>query len=581
MSALASMPLPELEPLPAYLENKKRRVTLDLLCRGNPEKQAEIRERCKRDFFFWADHFCFAWDDFKAGEVKKFPLVMFQFQREMCRIILDNVFRAIDDENYRWNGGADKARRMTATYSSLLVIQWLAQFHGISSIITSKTEEDVDKSDDNNTPFERLRWQIAEQPHWLLPPAFNPKPHGPHNKRKLVTFKNGGQISGMAPTGKTLRQARAMIWLADEFAFVENDQDVWDASSGTAKIRLVMSTPNGPNCLFYRLVYKKGKPTPVQFHLFELDWWKHPRNAVGLYRKPDGTLSAPFLDALWATNTAQTMAKEWLRNHSASIGGLIYHMFRASSKRKNLMPDPNIDNPIYCVWDPGGVNFAVTFLQRNRFGQLLVFQEHYLTPDDDVVQGKTLLRAMCETVKRTIETRFKGHRIRHIGDPYGTQSHQTSYQSKTEYQMIEAMFPEFRIQSYLFGVKQQSEREKKRIEVVSDLMTRDVPLDDGSMAHALLIDEEHCPLTIEAIREGYRREVDDAGEATDRIIRSHPAEDVMDTMGMGAVHAFKDMKRYQNPVSSGPASSDTRPERRRPSKNSDTKWVRTGRRNRR
>jgi hypothetical protein len=563
LSLPTSTPLPEIEPPPDLVANKRARVTLDLMMQRNPQFRAEIYERCKNDFVFWAEHFCWSYDAFKPVALRQQPLVLFQFQKEMCLVIVENIWKALHEDHYRWNGGSDKARRMTATYSSLLVLQWFAQFHGVSSIVTSKTEEDVDKIDDMNTPFERLRWQISLQPDFLLPPTYS-RTNKQQNKRKLLNFGNGGQIAGSAPTGAALRQARAPIWLADEFAFVDNDNSVWEASSGTVKVRLVMSTPNGPHCKFYRLIYKKDKTVAgnaEQFHLFELDWWKHPQNAVGLYRKSDGTLSSPFMDNVISTSSRQVVAREWMRNHSESVGGLIYFMFRSDSQREELQPDP-ATKMIYCSWDPG-ISFSVTIGQRDRYSRLLLLREIVMT-NEDVDRGSTLLRAVATRVISVLESDFENFEIKHIGDPYASRM-QIASQEKTEYDMLRDLFG-IRVESS-FMYKLGQERKKKRIEIMSDLMVREVELDDGRTSPALLIDPRHCPIHIEAFKEGYRRRVLDDGTETDEIPDKHPYTDVADSAGMIAVKAFGQDMKY---LDTG------RPERRERSRSQQTTWRRSG-----
>ena len=556
-------PLPSVEPPPDLKANKVKRITLDLMLQRSESFRQEIYERCKNDFFFWAEHFCWTYDAFAPVEKRIQPLVLFEFQREMCSVIIENVFKALEDDAYRWNGGSDKARRMTATFSCLTVIQWFAQFHGVDSVVTSKTEEDVDKIEDMNTPFERLRWQIRLQPDFLLPPTFD-KNNKQQMKRKLINFgQNFGQIAGMAPSGTAMRQARALIWLADEYAFVENDTSVWEATSGTVKIRLAMSTPNGPGCKFYRLVFKKDKTLtgePEQFHLFELDWWKHPYNAVGLYRKPDGSLSSPFFDKLVASSSRQVIAREWLRNHSESVGGLIYFMFRDDSKRAELPPDP-ATRLIYCSWDPG-VTFSVTIGQRDRYSRLLLLREIVMTPDD-VDRGSTLLRTVATKVLTLLERDFEGFEIKHIGDPYASRI-QIASQEKTEYDMLRDLFG-IRVESS-FMWKLGNERKKKRIEIMSDLMVREVELDDGRSSPALLVDSKHCPIHIEAFKEGYRRRVLDDGTETDEIPDKHPFTDVADSSGMIAVKAFGQDLKYL----------DTGKPEKRQRQRSQTEWRRSG-----
>lgn len=560
--SLPSAPLPFIDPPPNLVDNKVKRITLDIMLQQSAQFRAEIYERCKRDFFFWAEHFCFSYDAFKPLAQRIQPLVLYTFQHDMCEVMIEHIWKALEDENYRWNGGSDKARRMTATYSCLLVIQWYAQFHGVSAVVTSKTEEDVDKLEDMNTPFERLRWQIGLQPDFLLPPTFDKKSKH-QNKRKLINFGNGGQIAGMAPTGAAMRQARALIWLADEYAFVENDIAVWEASSGTVKIRLVMSTPNGPHCKFYKLVFKKDKTVtgePEQFHLFELDWWKHPINAIGLYRKTDGTLSSPFFDNVVATSSRQVVAREWLRNHSESVGGLIYFMFRDDSKKSALPADP-ATKLIYCSWDPG-LSFAVTIGQRDRYSRLLILREVVMTPDD-VSRGTTLLRAMAQRVLHILERDFEEYDIKHIGDPYASRQ-QIASQEKTEFDMLRDLF-NIRVESS-FMWKLGNERKKKRIEIMSDLMVREIELDDGRISPALLVDPDHCPIHIEAFKEGYRRRVLEDGTETDEIPDHHPHSDVADSAGMIAVKAFGQDLKYLD---------SARPERRQRNERSKQSWRRS------
>jgi hypothetical protein len=564
----ASTPLPETEPLPDLKANAKERLRFDLLAAQGDIMQQWLYERCKRDFFFWAEHTCFWHDAFAPIERREGPLVFYKFQREMAETMIFHTFKAVNERDYRWNCGADKARRMTCTYTSLLLIQWFAQFHSISSVVTSKTDEDVDIADDMNTPLQRLKWQIRKQPDFLLPPTYS-KTNKSQNKIGLVNFGQDGQIAGIAPNGEAMRQARALIWLGDEFGFVPNDVTLWEASSGTVKVRYIFSTPNGPFCKFYRLVYKKDKTqdgNPEQFHLFELDWWKHPENAIGLFRKSDGSLSSPMFEGVIANNTRQVVAREWLRNHAESVGGLIYFMFNRNSKVLNLPVDPT--QPLLVSWDPG-LNFAVSFGQRDRNSRLLLFYEVVMRPED-VSRGTTLLRAVAERVIWLVENVFKDYRekVKHIGDPYASHV-QIASQEKTEFQMLYDLF-QIKVASEFMYKIGGNERKKKRIEIMSDLMVRSVDMDDGTESPALLIDSDHCPITVEAYEQGYRRQCEVDGQETDIILDSHPFSDVADSSGMIAVYSFGRDLRYM-----GAATDKTQNKRDREQRQ---KWRRTGRR---
>jgi hypothetical protein len=525
-------------PLPDLKNNKIKRITLDLLLRGNPEMQAEIKQRCANDFVFWAEHFCYAYDEQTVGAEKRIPLVLYEFQKEMCLEIVRQIWMAANDPIYRWNGGADKARKMTATFSALLVGQWFAQFHGISGILTSKSLDECDRPGDMNTPFERLRWQVQQQYElypWLFPAEFNYN-NKQHQKTRLINFQNGGQISGQAPNGAGMRQGRGLWWIGDEFAFVEEDGPCYEASSGTVRIRLLFSTPKDPLTRFYQLVYHtEGE----QFHVFELDWWKHPEYAQGLYTKPDGSYSSPYFDNILRTNPARVVAKEYLRDHENASGGRVFKMFRPeASCVPDLKPDPRV-RTIYRIWDPG-LTFAVTWGQVDRYGRLLLLRELVMT-NEQVSAANTLLHMIAERALRITEESFHEFEIIDIGDPYGSRP-QISAQAKedTEYELLWKHY-KIRVQSSFMYKIAAHERKEKRHELLGDLMVQDIEVDEGTTTPKLLINsgEHGCKIGIEAFKGKYRREVDpNTGEELESIKKAHPWIDVVDCHGMLAVKVF-------------------------------------------
>lgn len=541
-------PIPKVPPLPDYATNKIERASIHMLLLSDDREKWKVHlyERCKRDFTFWANHFAFAYLEQEVSDKKEAPLVMYDFQGGMAEDIIGNIWRCINDTNERWNCGADKARKMTATFTGLLVVQWFAQFHGVSTVITSKTLDDVDVLEDMNSPFERLRWQIARMYRdfpWLFPSGFVPDDKR-CMKRRLLNFGNGGQIAGVAPNGKSMRQARAVIWLGDEFGFVEKDYVCFDASSATIKVRMLFSTPNGPNCLFAKLV--DGEATdeqqePVQFHLYELDWWLHPEYAQGLYYRPDGQLSSPYFDQVMKTNREQTIAKDYLRDHNESVGGMVFNrQFRKLiSCVKGLGPDSYV-RTIYCIWDPG-VHFGISFWQRDRWDRFLGLYELY-DKHDNVPRGHTLLEVMAMRAKAHILDHYEGFSIVHLGDPYGAHI-QNSTQKLTEYQLLEKKH-EIRVHSAYMRKIPTQVRIDMRVELLRDLMANDVEVVDEEtgaieMTPQLLINPDTMPRTVKAFAGKYRYEVDDDGTVTNKIVKVHPYTEMADTAGMGAIKIFR------------------------------------------
>ena len=533
--------LPPLPPQPNVDDVKLKRFKLDVLLREHPEQWPAVYDRCKRDFFFWAEMFCFAYNEHTTGGNKIIPLALYQFQRMMAGTIIENVWRVLETDYERWNAGSDKARKMTATFTALLVCQWFAQFHGISTVITTKTKDDVDITEDMNTPFERLRFQIERQPKHLLPPSFNIDNKETYKKR-LINFGNGGQLTGIAPTGNAMRQARALIWLGDEFAFLKKpkDEEVWEGSSGTVRIRLIFSTPNGTDCKFHYLIYPddlEDEKDAVQFHTFELDWFKHPDYAEGLRRLPDGTLTSHFMEALKANEKPATIAKEYLRDHGDSAGGKVYFMFAKYLSGRDILEPDQETKVIYRSWDPGG-HFAVGIGQKNEDNQLLCLKEFY-RDREKTAKNTTVLRAIAEEVINWTEEHYQGWDIVDIGDPYGAQINGDDDKEST----FSKLFTIYQIRVMSAFVKKMPThtRRSKGIEIIRDLMVSAVKKPDGTEQPQLLIHRTRCSRTMKAFSDKYRYEMLD-GVPTDEIARNHPYNDIADVWRYMAIKLFDNNK---------------------------------------
>src|SRR5580692_6990764 len=101
-------------PLPDVEGIKKRRLKLDLLLKQQPELWPSVLDRCQRDPVFWAEQFCFIYDEHTTLDRKERALALWEFQKEMFLEIINNVLRCAKEENHRWNGAADKGRKMGA-----------------------------------------------------------------------------------------------------------------------------------------------------------------------------------------------------------------------------------------------------------------------------------------------------------------------------------------------------------------------------------------------------------------------------------------------------------------------------------
>lgn len=551
--------------LPDREGNRRSRGRLRALWLVTPEAVEDIKHRCagtgpyadrpKREaFFFWADNFCEIYDEEKPIERRIQDLILWEFQRDMTGEMVDNLFKVLGDDNERWNCGMDKCRGLAATFSTLLFIQWSAQFHGVSAIITSKTEADVEIAKNMNTPMTRLKWQVERQ--FMKYPFLFPEPSdtGPGFKHvlatkydaqgraigvevkdkqayksKLVNFGNGGQVSGMTPTGEAMRQARAIIWLGDEYAFVAEDYELWEAAAGTVRIRIICSTPKDPFCKYHRLIMKLDNE---EIRVFELDWWMRPDRLEGQYIDEDGNLSSIWLDRVKANNSKQVLAREYLRDHNESIKSRVFWMFRNESLVTGLQPDNRVKN-IYRIWDPGVQGFAVLWGQRDYYGNMLIFLEHVLSVEDVEGAGDTLLNKMARDVIKITHEKFKDFNILDIGDPYASRQQLPSQErKKTDYEILYERH-KIRVKSDFMYKIASHEREEKGLKYLEDLMTGDC---EETGSPQFMIDPVGCPKLLEAIEGKFRRKVKPSGEVEDEIVSpNHPFNDVVDDARMFAL----------------------------------------------
>lgn len=543
-----SLPAPT---LPDLEKHKQDRAKLKLIWLTDPAAQIKIYQRCKgssddvesivQGFIFWANYFTWAHDEFQPPAQRVRPVYLWDFQVEIAREIITNVWRCANSPIGEWNAYGEKGRRTAWTFTNLLILQYLWQFHSISSVITSKTEEDVDRKGDMNTPFEKLRFQIELQPRFLLPEGFSTEDKEGY-KTRLIAIPNGGsQIAGLQPRGKAMRQARALIWFGDEFPHTENDYELWDAACGTVRVRIVGGTPNTPDCKAYKIRFNKDGENA---HLFIIPWWEHPENAQGLFKKEDGSYSSPWFEEQLANKSKQTIAREYLMDWSAASGARVFHMFRPNSCWQGL---PLVRGPVYRVWDPG-LCFAVVWGQVDEFGAIRFLRE--LVAEDRHISSDTLLNYVARQALRISEADFQEFEIVDIGDPYASRK-QIASQVKTEYELLQENF-KIRVQSAFMFEIPAHERVKKRIEILSDKMSQDI---EGTGRPGLLIDPVRAPILYEAFSGAYSRVVTPRGEILDEIARNHPINDVVDCAGMLALKAFYSTRNTTGPKVAKPRMS--------------------------
>lgn len=159
------------------------------------------------------------------------------------------------------DGWLPKSRGVGASYigSAFQTQKWL--FHtGFAGSLLSMTEEEVDKRDDPDSLFQKLRIILEWTPRWQWPEGFEGVgEHSRHdNHRRLVNPENGATITGKI--GKSPgRGGRRQIVMVDEASHIRNLTEVRRALRDNTNCIIEMSTYNGTGEPFFRSCQQGGR----------------------------------------------------------------------------------------------------------------------------------------------------------------------------------------------------------------------------------------------------------------------------------------------------------------------------------
>lgn len=243
------------------------------LTESDPENALSEHERRVRGMLHWFRYYAWAYDP-RSDYLPLQPFVPFGLYDDDEA---DEDFQVrylvwIEETAYLHNksGTVKKPRDIGATLGFLLwtTYRWLFS-HYFSALLASANEDLVDKTGDQNTLFEKVRFGLRLVPNWMLPPEFDLVKDMPF--MRLSNPANGSTIGGQAPTINAARQKRAKVVLCDEMAAWPYGGFPQSTSlSFVAKSIFQVSTVQGRfNAFAQNLLSGKA-------NVFEVRWDEHP-----------------------------------------------------------------------------------------------------------------------------------------------------------------------------------------------------------------------------------------------------------------------------------------------------------------
>lgn len=317
----------------------KERIEIMEQAEHDYEFQLLLKEKFKRDpiYFFQT----MAWTYDPRRKPYYFPFILYPFQEGLIHWIEDRYANQED-------GLLDKSRDMGATFifTTWFYYKWLL-FEDFHAHIGSRKEELVDKKGDINSLFGKIIFNIERTPKWLLPHGFNIHKPAYRTHMFLNNPLMGSTILGEATNPSFGRQGRASVVYIDEFAFINDAEQIWQSVGDTAPSRFVVSTPNPDSNAgeFFRKLRHDGK-TPAK----SLHWSLHPGKDVEWYEKQK------------KKRTKREIEVELDLVYSATSETKVYPEFELA-RHEDLKYDPRL--PMYVSSDFGvGDETAIIYIQR-------------------------------------------------------------------------------------------------------------------------------------------------------------------------------------------------------------------------
>jgi hypothetical protein len=362
-------------------------------------------EEGSKDPIEFIDRFLFTFDP--KREPYKLPFVLFDYQEELVRVLVDSITTGNDLF-------VEKCREMGVTYVTLAVFFWFWRYvPGSNFLLGSRKEQYVDNKGGSNegevknkeeSLFGKLEYFIDNILPTVLPIGFNKKKNLTY--MSLVNPENGNVISGESSNPSFSRGGRHKAVLLDEFAFWDNDNAAWGATADTTNCRIVLTTPGIRPCKAKRLRFGKDGE---EIKLITLPYTLDPR------KTPE------WLERERKRRSQEDFAREIMINWEVSIKGKVYP--EIENAQFGQFPY-NPDWPLYVSWDFGLDGMALQWWQKNMVNGKKRLVEAYENNNEAIpfyfpFIGKDIDSTYnySETDLNTIRTVKNYKKAIHYGDP--------------------------------------------------------------------------------------------------------------------------------------------------------------------
>lgn len=256
-----------------------------------------ILKQCESDIHFFFN--AFLWTQDPRKRPSDLPFITYDYEKEYTDWIVKHI-------NEKKDCFTEKSRDMGISWTILGIIlhQWLFK-KGFLAHLGSKKEDDVDRSGDIRSLFEKMRYMLRSLPKWVVPYGFHWQKHSMF--MRLLNPYQDSAITGESSNRDFGRAGRYSLVLLDEFAFMEYADEAWTACGDSTPCRIAASTPNGTGNKFWQLRFKSS------IDRFTAHWTMHPEKSYGAVVKGQANvLDSYSAFKLWTEGS--NMTSPWYDN---------------------------------------------------------------------------------------------------------------------------------------------------------------------------------------------------------------------------------------------------------------------------
>ena len=410
------------------LEILQERAKIVTECRKHPELQTAYNELCRKDILYWFKNFLYT-DKNKTiygnDMPDILPFVPYEFQEEYILEVWESIveWNKPVQERKEWvltNIFIEKSRQMGISWLTAGIFLYGFLFHKHKYTIISRTAEEVDKSWDMDSMFEKIRFMIRHLPIWMLPKGFS-KEQGRDKTNAYMNITDPEWVASI--TGKTANPdagrwgTRNCIFM-DEMASMQYAKEIKEAAGANTPCIIYNSTPNWEGNEFYRtrkltMPHKNdnGDMVEPEVKWLRYHWSDHPLYTAERYKeKIKG-------------KTPEEIAQEFEIDYNVAVEGRVYPEFNQDSMPVYYNPEL----PLYIALDNShwwtDPNAIIVLQPENQYWNVIDCVEINTTPENCAEFMAGVPKFQMTITQEKFLNRYKTYhwqRAIFISDPYDT-----------------------------------------------------------------------------------------------------------------------------------------------------------------